>query len=186
MDDLWKAAIGAIIGFALAQTVNGATLLWNWFYRSKLVIEPIKKNVLLSHSTQTRDGLLSEKYFGFKVRNEGRSVATGVRFQITGIRFLSKGHESLDYLGDMALDLHVYTGAEDKKMGANVITLVPKSGSYIALAWWREDITAVRPCTVDVFDYYDEMASSHDGAEFDVVVFDDSGDFATATIVTEP
>ena len=30
MDDLWKSGIGAILGFALAQTVNLAKVVWDF------------------------------------------------------------------------------------------------------------------------------------------------------------
>lgn len=181
--DLLKSGLGALIGFALAQLVNLAALVWKRWRRPKLKIKQIKNALLLSHTTQlspTEDA--DELYFGFVVQNVGRTVSTGVRFQIIGIKFGHKNGDFLDYLGEMALDLSVYRGAHGTETGASEITLVPNAAARIALAWWREDQTALRPCVDNSFDYYDEMADNVTEFEFDIAAFDDSGNLATSTI----
>ena len=80
--DLLKAALGAIVGFALAQFVNFAKVIRDWVLRPRLRIEQGKKYHLLWHGVQSdEDDDVAEKYFGFIVRNVGRSVATGFAFR---------------------------------------------------------------------------------------------------------
>lgn len=180
--DLIKSGAGAVVGFTLAQLVSLAAIIRKWKLRPKLEIQEIENALLLSHTSQiSASETAEEMYFGFKVKNAGRTIATGVRFQIIGIKF-REGGQFVDYLGDMALDLSVYRGAAGSVVGPKEITLVPSAAVNIALAWWREDYECVRPCIENAFDYYDEMADNKTEYEFAIVAFDDAKNLATATI----
>jgi hypothetical protein len=181
--DLWKSGGGAIIGFFLAQFVNFATLFWTWWNRPKLVIEIINdKNHLLSHTAQvSAEETADETYYGFAVRNVGRSIATGVRFQILSIEFKDNGEEKYHHFKDTAIDIAVYVNAESEE-GATSITLVPQAAARIAVAWNNEARGVLMPCAKHVPDYWDENCEMADEFIFHVVVFDDGGNFVTGAI----
>jgi len=184
-NDLWKPGLGAIIGFLLAQFVDVAVLIWGRWRRSKLTIELMASNVIMAHTVMfspTEEG--REEVYAFVVRNVGKKIATGVRFQILNIRLRNRGLSEFANLSDVALSLKTYS--DDEKRGRETITLVPKAAANIALARWRQDLGVVRPCAPSVFEYYDEMCANAVEYRFEVTVFDDSGDFATKHVTILP
>lgn len=188
--DLLKSGIGAVLGFALAQVVNASAIGWRWFMRPKLLIEVSAdgENILLDHTAQLdAQTMAQEKYFGFYVRNSGRSIATNVRFQILKIRWKDDGKEYVG-TGDMALDLSTFRGSAAKDGdGSRSVTLVPKAAVPVAFGRWMdgpEDI--VWPCAEHSLDYYEEASMNADEWELDVVMFDDTGSFVTKTLTTRP
>jgi hypothetical protein len=184
--DLIKSGIGAVIGFFLAQLINLAKLIWEWWHKSKLAIEVLDRSLILSHTTQLSSGESArEENYAFNVRNVGGRIATSVRFQLLNIQFRQKGESDFANLSDIALNLSTYTGANFEH-GSEEISLVPKSAATIALASWREDHDTVRPCAKEIFDYYDEMCQDAYEYKFEVVAFDASGDFVMKTITIIP
>jgi hypothetical protein len=183
--DLLKSGLGAIVGFLLAQFVDVAGLIWKRVRRSKLKIELMANNVIMAHTTMfsaTDEG--REEVYAFVVRNVGKKIATGVRFQILNIQFRDKHLLEFADLSDVALSLKTYS--DDKKKGREIITLVPKAAANIALARWRQDLNVVRPSAPSVFEYHDEMCANAVEYRFEVAVFDDSGDFATKQVTVMP
>jgi hypothetical protein len=178
--------MGAVIGFALAQSVNLVSLVWSWWKRPRLVIEELPQNRILSHNTQLPSGEeVGEQYYAFVVRNRGRRTATGVRFQILKIMFRGKDELEFGAFPDVALNLASYAGADGNR-GSEEITLVPKGAATVGLACWREDHDTVLPLASDVFDYYEETTQGSHEFQFEVVAFDDCGDFVTKTISILP
>ena len=183
--DLLKSGLGAIVGFLLAQFVDVANLIWKRVKRSKLKIELMASNVIMAHTimfSPTEEG--REEVYAFVVRNVGKKIATGVRFQILNIQFRDKHLSEFADLSDVALTLKTYS--DEQKQGREVITLVPKAAANIALARWRQDLGVVRPSAPTLFEYYDEMCANAVEYRFEVAVFDDSGDFATEHMTVVP
>jgi hypothetical protein len=170
------------MGFLLAQLVNLSVMCRKRWLRSKLAILTLDASLIISHIAQIDVGeVAEEKYFGFNVRNVGRSVATGVRFQILTLEFRDNDKKEFNRFPDTAMNLATYSGA-DSERGNEKITLVPGAAATIALAWWREDSEILRPCAANIFDYYEEACQEATQFKFHVVAFDDSGDFVTAII----
>jgi hypothetical protein len=87
MSDLWQSAIGGVVGFALAQVANLSAFLKDRFYRPKLTIcAKNPRHLILNHDVQVElTEFVKEKIFGFEVCNRGRTVATGVQFQLLSL-----------------------------------------------------------------------------------------------------
>jgi hypothetical protein len=178
--DLIKSGIGAVIGFMLAQLVNIAKLTWERLRRPKLRIRLTPNNQLLSHSTQLTSGeTVQEVYYGFDIRNVGKRIATGVRFQLLKIEYdTSDGYTEVL---DTALDLSTYVGA-DKGPGSKEATIVPGAAVAVGLASWRGDYDVAWPLAEGVPDYYEETCGGARTLKFKVVAFDDSGSFVSANV----
>jgi hypothetical protein len=60
-----------------------------------VIEEPENGYRILSHSTQVDDSheLVKERMYGFIVRNVGRRIATGVRFQLLKAEYREEGGE---------------------------------------------------------------------------------------------
>jgi hypothetical protein len=183
--DFIKGGVGAVIGFLLAQFVAFGTLIWNWFRKSKLAIEKLDRNMIMSHTIQiSREDYGQEEVYGFTVRNKGKKIATGVRFQILGIQFREKHLVDFSILSDLALNLKTYAANPDH--GQEIITLVPKAAATVALALLQAEDGVVYPSAKGVMEYYEEMCADAFEYRFEIAVFDDSGDFATETLTIIP
>ncbi len=172
--DLIRSGIGAILGFLLAQLINVARLLCEWWRRPRLVIElPHENCQILSHGAEVGPGeIRDEKIFGFYVRNVGRQIATGVRFQLIKIEYRKKdGPEFADISGH-AYSLAVYKGAGRKSEDTETV-LVPGSAALVELASWREDYDPIFPAVSGLPDYFEEICSLAVEYRFTVVAFDD-------------
>ena len=79
------SAMGAIIGFVLAEIFSLVKLIRMWWTRPRLVIDVGHDNCqILSHGVPTGSGeMYDEKIFGFQIRNAGRRIATGVKAQLS-------------------------------------------------------------------------------------------------------
>src|SRR5260221_11782372 len=78
--------MGGLAGFMLAQIVQAGKWFIDWCQRPYLVIEDHNDCLILSHSDEQANGeRYEEKRYGFYVRNRGRSIATGVQFQLIKI-----------------------------------------------------------------------------------------------------
>ena len=78
LEGYMDSGIGAAIGFALAQLINVARAIREWYTRPKLVIESCHENSVLETTEY-------HTVYGFSIRNAGRSIATGVRVQLLEI-----------------------------------------------------------------------------------------------------
>jgi hypothetical protein len=108
--DLIRPGVGAVVGFLLAQLVNVAVLVWRRRQRPRLVIElPDERSKVLAHSTEARQGeILREEIYGFYVRNVGRRLATGVRFQLIKIEHRRSERHLFSEISDHAFELTLY------------------------------------------------------------------------------
>jgi hypothetical protein len=181
---------GGVIGFVLAQLVNIAKVTRQWWVKPRLAITlGSDGTVLLSHDPESEieHRPLREVWHGFQVRNTGRRVATGVRFQIFKIEIRDRGQPRGDFylISDSAINLSMYTGARGGR-GAKEATLIPSAAVSVALAYWREDHGMVRPAGEFASDYYDENCSQAGEYRFSVCAFDDGKEYTTATFVVEP
>jgi hypothetical protein len=139
--DLLQSGIGAFIGFLLGQSVNVAAFCWERYKRPRLVIEePENGYRILSHSTQVDDSheLVKERMYGFIVRNVGRRIATGVRFQLLKAEYREEGGE-FNTVARHAFGLSIYTNTYDETHGPVEATLIPKAAVLVHLGSWRED-----------------------------------------------
>jgi hypothetical protein len=176
--DFIKSGIGAILGFLLAQFVNVARLIWDWWNRPKLVIEPVGQNcVLLGHGTEAGSGeIYDEEVYGFYVRNTGRRIATGVRVQLINIEYREHNWPKFADISEHAYDLALYKGAGRKSEDTEAV-LVPEATVVIELARWREDYGTIFPAVSGLPDYYEEICALATEYRFTVVAFDDKAHF---------
>ncbi len=185
--DFLKSGLGGVIGFALAQFVNLAKVARDWLMRPRLRIEPVSGGSngwrILMHSAQVgRDEFLREETYGFYVHNIGRTIATGVRFQLIKIEYReSKGPEFAKSF-DQASDLAVYNGS-DTGRGAETATLVPGAKTLVHLGSWREDYDVVFLATDSIPDYYEESCGRAVEFKFTVVAYDDRAHFTTGVAI---
>src|SRR3981081_2399602 len=101
--DLLKSGLGAVIGFLLAQIVNLAAVGRDWFTRPRLRIDPpdSKNWLILMHSAEVGNGeLYKEQIYAFYVRNVGRRIATGVRFQLLKIEYREQNQPQFSEYSD--------------------------------------------------------------------------------------
>jgi hypothetical protein len=182
--DFLKSGLGAVIGFLLAQLLNVANLVWDWWRKPKLEIESIDWCLFLSHATPLSSGeLVEEKYFGFHVRNVGKRVATGVQFQIIKIENEFEGGWA--EMADTALELKTYHGA-DATTSDPKATIVPGAAIAVGLATWRQDHDTVRPLAHGIPDYYEETCENSKAYRYTVVAFEENGCYTQAVLSVRP
>ena len=121
--------------------------------------------------------------FGFYVRNGGRRIATGVRFQLQKIEYKERDGD-LVTVAEHAYELALYN-ATDKARGVEVTSLVPKGKALVYLAEWREDWDVIFPAIGGTPDYYESICAAGVEYRFSVVAFDDRGYCAEETITIE-
>ena len=83
------AGTGAIIAFVLTQGVN-----IKWIYRPKLTIVPVGNDSVFLSQTEPLTPAGEEGttiYYGFRVRNSGKSIATNVRCQLVKVEVRDRG-----------------------------------------------------------------------------------------------
>lgn len=164
-----ESGIGAIVGFLLAQLINAAKLLREWYTRPKLVIESRHENSVLE---------ISERHtiYGFSIRNTGRSIATGVRVQVTKIVAQLDGTNNR-VLSENAYDLSPYRQVKGETPSVP-LTLVPGAAIEINLAS-RNDFDdgicedVIYPSVSEIPHLFEEIATGAIGYSYTVVVFDD-------------
>lgn len=164
-----EAGIGAVVGFVLAQLINAAKLLREWYTRPKLVIESRHEHSVLEISER-------HTFYGFSIRNTGRSIATGVRVQVIKIVAQHDGSKNL-VLSENAYDLSPYRRGKGETLSAPM-TLVPGAAIEINLAsrndfddGMYEDV--IYPSVSEVPHLFEEIATGATGYSYTVVVFDD-------------
>lgn len=182
----WIPAIGAVIGFVLAQLVSGAKIARDWWSRPRLRIETLSSShQVLAHSTQiSQIGYVEERKFAFIVRNAGRSVAEAVQFQVLKIEIKERGAPDFADVFDGSLPLHLYRNA-DRDDGSLTATIVPRAGPIVSLASWREDYGVIFPETDCLPDYYEEICASAKEYRFSVVAFGKNAKYVTAQFVLD-
>jgi hypothetical protein len=183
MDNLIKPALGAVIGFVLAQLVNVGKLIWAQFTAPRLKIEYVRDDwEILSHTKQLALGeYAKEVQYGFRVRNVGRRIATGVRFQLLEMEVTDQ--ENPFYVAVApAANLTVYVSATH--VGPEHATIVPGASVLVSLATWteREDGEDFVPNIEHIPDYFEEATFAATKYRFRVVVFDESGRYASEAI----
>jgi hypothetical protein len=186
--DFLKSGLGAVIGFALAQFVNLVKVARDWLMRPRLRIEPVSGGSngwrILMHSAQVNRGeFLEEETYGFYVHNIGRTIATGVRFQLIKIEYRGSEWPEFAEASNQTSDLAVYNGSGANKRGAESATLVPGAKTLVHLGSWREDYDVVFPAIHSIPDYYEESCSSADEFRFTVVAYDDHAHFTTGVAI---
>jgi hypothetical protein len=139
---------------------------------------PVNVDTSSSCRSTAREGV-DENYYGFDVRNRGRRIATGVRFQVLKIECREPKASAFNTASDTALDLFLHTGA-DARRGAREATIVPGASVTVQLAWWREDRDVIIPAIDHALDCYEEGCAGAREYKFSVVAFDDRGHFVTA------
>ena len=176
--DLITSGIGAILGFLLAQLINVAKLMWDWWKRPRLVIESPGHNCqILSHGTEAGHGeIYDENIYGFYVRNVGRRIATGVRIQLIKIEYAEQSWPEFAKISGHAYDLALYKGAGRKSEDTETV-LVPGASVLVKLAGWREDHDVVFPAVSELPDYYEEICVYATEYKFTVVAFDERARF---------
>jgi hypothetical protein len=184
--NLLQSGIGAFIGFLLGQAVNLVRFAWDRYKRPRLVIEELDGGSrILSHSTPIGDSheLVEERMYGFLVRNAGRSMAAGVRFQLLKIEYRERDGEFIT-VADHAFTLSVYAGA-DGSDGGTETSLVPNAAALVHLGIWRQDIDALVPAVTGLPDYYVETCAAGVEYRFGVVAFDPQGRYAEKTLTID-
>jgi hypothetical protein len=179
--DFWKPAFGAVVGFVLAQSLNIGKIAWDEWRRPKLRIVRTKNDTLL---WQNSNGV-GEAWFGFKVRNIGRRVATSVRCQIVKIEFLDKGADQFGIYSTAALDLFGYTG-QHKEPNVKEATIVPATEIDILLAYYDSAQDELAPKVDRLLDYFDEQTIEAVQYRFTVVAFDSSNRYVREVITIVP
>lgn len=181
--DLARAAIGAVIGFVLAQLVNVAVIVWKWCRRPRLVIELANgSGRILSHVDEVQRGeYLRKIVYGFYVRNKGPQIATGVRFQLTKIEHRTDEKGDFSEISDQAYDLALYNGGGSRK-GDSRVVLVPGAAALVNLAGWREDYDQIIPSVTGLPDYFAEGTAVSNEFRLTVVAFDEDRNYATKVL----
>jgi hypothetical protein len=182
--DFITPALGAIVGFALAQFVNIARLIWTASRSAKLKIDDLGTDCMLFSHT-LKDGSV-ELIYAFGVENVGKRSAAGVRFQLLKTELQTrKGSGDFDPPSHSALDLslsHSEEGGEKTKQ----VTLVPGARAFVRLAVWREASGIITPSSAAPFDYYQKVAEYAYEYRFTVAAFDETGRFATKSFTLMP
>src|SRR5262245_53645776 len=94
LSDLTKSGLGAVIGFFLAQAVNLARIVVDWYLRPRLYIDADPNCLVLMHSVEQSSGeILREQVYAFRVCNRGRTIASGVKVQLVKIETLDEGSD---------------------------------------------------------------------------------------------
>ena len=178
--DLFKSGLGAMLGFALAQVLNIAKLVYDSIVQPRLRIEKVGGAWrVLSHSTEAAHGALyKEEIFSFSVRNVGRRVATGVRCQLLKIEYRRKEWPEFADVKESAADLRTYAEGGGGE-GDLVTTLIPQACAQFQVAAWREDYPVLFPSIDRTPAYYEEICSGAVEYRFTVVAIDDQARFVT-------
>lgn len=179
-----QGAIGAVVGFTLAQLVNVAKLLLDWCLKPRLKIEASEDCRALHHTAQTEHGYLDEEIYAFSVSNKGFRIATGVRFQLIKIEKRESDAKKFETVSDEASDLAPYIGS-DVTAEPNPAVLVPGAAISVRLGKWREDYPCVIPAVRNLPDYFEEMCDTADEFRFTVIAFDDKARH-TKKVLTVP
>jgi hypothetical protein len=185
-----KPAIGAGLGFVLAQVFNLAKLIHERIMRPKLrIFDPKGRNwQFLMQLVEAEKGKkrIEERRYGFCVCNYGHRIATGVRFQLLKIEYRHEGWAEFHQISGQTFDLFVANESGSDR-GANMTTLVPGAVTTVHLASWREDFELVLPETAVMPMGYVEMCQHAVEFRFTVVAFDDQAQFtkSVATIRRE-
>ena len=169
---LIQPAIGAIIGFSLAQLVNLAGIVWNWWKRPKLVIGEIV-------SIPSDDPTDAFSYT-FSVKNTGRSIATSVKFQLIKIEFQHNEKCGFKCISEHVFTLPLYK-SESTKEYTNAV-LIPRANVDVHLAWrpaYEEmGMNIIFPAGRGLPDFYDTVCEGAEKYRFTVVAFDDKAHYA--------
>lgn len=185
--EIWSSAVGAVIGFALAEFVSGTKLAWGWLRRPRLAIVEDGQYCILSDAEEVASGqLLDREIYGFDVRNAGRRIATNVRFQLLKVEGRDKGSDEFHLLAEGAYDLSVFRESR-RDFGSPTATLVPGAQVTVELAKWREDhFDALMPAIREVPPYFEESCQGVREFRFTVAVFDDEREFKSAVLSVRP
>lgn len=187
VDVILQTGLGAILGVVLAEVVNFTRLAWNWWNRPILLIEPPNDRcLLLAHGSEVSTGqFYDEQIYGFSVRNAGRRIATGVRFQLTRIEFRDIDSPDFVEFSGNAYDLALYKGAYRPSSDYETV-LVPNAAVVVALAKWREDHDPVFPSVNGLPAYYEEICTYAEEYRLTVVAFDEKAHFSQSVLTLGP
>ncbi len=141
---------------------------------------------LLTHSVEfDRGSFLEETIYGFSVKNVGRSIATGVQFQMVKIETRANADEAFRLASDHTYSLSLFEGANAHTLPES-ITLLPSAQVDVRLATEREDSWAIMPAIRRIPDYFEESHTTSDEYRFTVAVFDDKSHSASSVILISP
>ena len=164
---LIQPAIGAIIGFSLAQLVNLAGIGWNWWRRPKLFLG----DVVEIPSDDPTDACS----YTFSVKNTGRSIATSVQFQLIKIEFQQNEKCGFQCISEHVYNLPVYNSQTNQKYTEAV--LIPEATVDVHLAsrpdYKERGMDIIYPASPGLPDFYDTVCEGAAKYRFTVVTFDD-------------
>jgi len=158
--------IGALVGFALAQSGNFVAFLREQWMGPKLKIEAIP--VILDHSAEVGQAeLVRETIYEITVSNRGRRVAKSVTVALARATYFGADREvvlinSLRYLKE---------GISCNKNN----DIIPKTALNFEVARWREDENFFFPAGGRLAEYFEESASGFRKVEFLIVAWDVEG-----------
>lgn len=181
--DLAKGGLGAVIGFVLAQTVNLARLWYQHLRRPVLRIEQPKENYeLMTIGVEDAGGrfLYSKIVYGFQVRNTGRTIATGVRFQINSVEMRLPSRLDYERLANYSIDLAVFENAE-KAGTVKETSILPGAAAQVALAVGSTFLGLVEPHAENTPGFFGKMEGAEE-LRFLVAAFDRSGEYTSAQL----
>lgn len=144
VNDLLKSGVGAVIGFSLAQVVNLARSIHEIYVRPQLRLSA-PEFCIVGDPLYSEHGNPPVRYYGFKVKNTGRRVATNVQFQIEAIERKPLHHSDYQLIDCASQQLFTFNPSKPKEKGADLITLPPGGAAVILMATWDRSDTVFRP-----------------------------------------
>jgi hypothetical protein len=191
MSDLWQSAIGGVVGFALAQVANLSAFLKDRFYRPKLTIcAKNPRHLILNHDVQVElTEFAREKIFDFEVCNRGRTVATGVQFQLLSLECQRTENAEFFLVSESTMRLRTYV--QESSATAETLTLAPGAKVTVGVAQWQDGYHGDRDLlfpliTEPLPEYYQQSCEGAVVFRAKVATFDDGKAFATSTLLLKP
>ncbi len=184
LGDLLKSALGAVIGFTLAQIVSVGSFLRTWYLRALLEIDVGTNNAtLLSHGMSSEHGeMYTEEIYGFRVRNVGRQIALNVRFQLLSFDYRDGSDDDFSPISNDTYELAVDPGDRCKPPSGSQ-TLVPKASTTVRLATWTDgQYDLLVPAIGRLPPYFEECCEASYEGRFLVAAFADNAECVTAEI----
>lgn len=186
MNDFLKAALGAIVGFSLAQIVNLARLAYDHWRRPKLALEANEGALILSHSEQTESYEYRRvDHFGFSVRNIGRMPALELRCYLLKIEISEKDSDFKDIFNN-STTLRIFESSYKIYKGPTDQTLLSGASVQFYLARRYEDGDNVIYPAIDFSpDYFEEICQSANRYRFTIAAFAKNSEPVSKIIVIE-
>ena len=169
---LISSGIGAIVGFLLAQIFNIGVLIYKYYRKPILTIEHSDTYTLLSQpDISFWEEKVGEIYYGFSVKNTGRSVSRSVCAYLEKIEIIESDGKTQIVHNSMS-KLRVYQGSQETNAPYEAV-LPSKGRIYFLLAYTRTSDCAIFPKIDDTLDYYEDVCSDAETFTFHIIVFDE-------------